>query len=73
MAQPIVATTKSKDHRRRKNQGSAELFRKQRKARNEARPKQRWVPSSFTGTTEELNALTDEEILAIVPAHWERP
>jgi hypothetical protein len=44
MAQPIAAvTTRSKDHRRRKNQGSAEVFRKQRKARNEARPKQRWV------------------------------
>lgn len=44
MAQPTAAiATKSKDHRRRKNQGSAEFFRKQRKARNEARPKQRWV------------------------------
>lgn len=61
------------DHRKRKSPGSADFFRKQRGERNAARPKQRWVPSSFTGTTEELNALPDEEVLAIVPAHWERP
>lgn len=44
MAQPVTAiATKSKDHRSRKNPGSAEFFRKQRKERNASRPKQRWV------------------------------
>jgi hypothetical protein len=62
-----------KDHDRRKNPGAAEFFRKQRKARNEARPKQRWVSSSFTGTYEEFLALTNDQVRAIVPAHWERP
>jgi len=58
MAQLIVAaTTISKDHRRRKNQGSAEVFRKQRKARNEARPKQRWVGGDSVAEG----------------GHWERP
>lgn len=61
-----------RDHSARKNDGSAEFFRKQRKERNAARPKQRWVPSSFTGTIAELDKLSDEEVLAIVPAHWER-
>ena len=32
-----IATTKSKDHSSRKNQGSAEFFRKQRKERNAER------------------------------------
>lgn len=51
MAQQVAAiATKSKDHRRRKNQGSAEVFRKQRKARNEARPKQRWVGGESVAT-----------------------
>ena len=61
-----------KDHDNRKSPGSAELFDKQRKERNAARPKQRWVPSSFQGTNEDLDKMTDAEILAIVPAHWER-
>ena len=74
MAQPVSAiATKSKDHRRRKNPGSAEFFAKQRKATNAGRPRQRWVPSSFTGTVAELDALPDAEVLAIIPAHWERP
>lgn len=72
MAEPIVKV-KSKDHRRRKSPGSRDFFDKQRFERNAARPKQRWVPSSFTGTIAELDALTDEQVLAIVPAHWERP
>lgn len=42
MAQPITAT-RSKDHRSRKNPGSAEFFKKQRKEQNAKRPKQRWV------------------------------
>ena len=72
MAQPIT-NTKSKDHRNRKNPRSAELYAEARKKANASRPKQRWVPSSFTGTAEELNVLSDTEVLAIVPAHWERP
>lgn len=35
--------TKSKDHRSRRNMGSAEFFRKQRKERNAERPKQIFV------------------------------
>lgn len=58
MAQPVTAiATKSKDHRRRKNPGSAELFRKQKKARNEARPKQRWIGGESVAEG----------------GHWERP
>lgn len=70
-----MATRKKnvKDHTARKDQGQAEKYRKERKARNESRPKQRWVPSSFTGTLAELDALTPEQVAAIVPAHWERP
>ncbi len=62
-----------KDHYAKKNAGSAELFKKQKKERNAARGKQRWVSSSFVGTIEELDALSNEQIRAIVPAHWERP
>ena len=74
MAQPTAAiATKSKDHRRRKNTGSAEFFAKQRKARNAERPKQRWVESTGLGlSTEDLDRMTDAEILAIVPGHWTR-
>ena len=72
MAEPIVKQ-KSKDHRRRKSPGSRDMFDKQRHERNAARGKQRWVPSSFTGTIEELEKLGDEHVLRIVPAHWERP
>lgn len=74
MAQPIAAiATRSKDHRGRKNPGSAEFFARQRKAQNANRPKQRWVESTGLGlSTEDLNKMTDEEIRAIVPAHWER-
>ena len=44
MAQPTAAmATKSKDHRRRKNPRSAEIFAAERKARNAKRPKQRWI------------------------------
>jgi hypothetical protein len=44
MAQPTAAiATKSKDHRRRKNPRSAEIFAAERKARNAKRFKQRWV------------------------------
>ena len=58
MAQPIAAaTTKSKDHRRRKNQGAAEVFRKQRKARNEARPKQRWDEQRGLWTREPIGGV----------------
>lgn len=39
----------TKPHDKRKSQGSAEFFRKQRKARNEARPKQRWVEGGQFG------------------------
>lgn len=62
-----------KSHRDRKNPHQADLFAAQRKERNLDRPKQAWVPSSFQGTIDELDALTDEQVLAIVPAHWERP
>lgn len=31
------------EHHKRKSQGGAEMWRKQKRARNEARPKQRWV------------------------------
>ncbi len=44
MAQPVTAiATKSKDHRRRKNPRSADLYAEQRRAKNSTRPKQRWV------------------------------
>ena len=38
-----------KSHRARKNPGSAEFFRKQRKATTTARPKQRFVQDSAGG------------------------
>lgn len=38
-----AATTKSKDHRHRKNPRSAEIAAEQRHERNMARPAQRWV------------------------------
>lgn len=63
---------KSLDHRSRKNQGSAEFFRKQRRQQNALKGKQVWVPSSFQGTIADFDKLTDEQVLAIVPAHWER-
>jgi hypothetical protein len=48
MAQPTAAiTTKSKDHRRRKNPRSADIFAAERKARNAKRPKQRWVEAAI--------------------------
>jgi len=65
----------SRDHSARKNPGSAEFFTKQRKERNAARPKQTRVPSTLNGTDMrdiDDTTLTDEEVLAIVPAHWER-
>lgn len=68
-----MKTKATKEHHKRKSPGSAEFFRKLRKERNEARPKQRWVESSFTGTIEELERLGDEDVLKIIPAHWERP
>jgi hypothetical protein len=65
-----------KSHRDKKNPASAENFRKEKKARNALRGKQKWVPSSFQqvcfGTLEELDKLSDAEVSAIVPAHWER-
>jgi biotin synthase-related radical SAM superfamily protein len=62
------------DHRARKNMGSAEFFRKQRKERNAARPKQRFVESSASHLTmQQIADLSEGEVLAIVPAHWERP
>jgi hypothetical protein len=39
-----MADQNKKPHRYRKSPGSAELWRKQKRARNAARPKQRWVP-----------------------------
>ena len=39
-----------KDHDVRKDPGSMGFFRKQRKARNEARPKQRWVGGESVAT-----------------------
>lgn len=42
MAQPITIT-KSKDHRKRKNPRSADVFAEQRHEQNAKRPKQRWV------------------------------
>lgn len=46
MAQPITIT-KSKDHRRRKNPRSAELFAHRRHETNAARPKQERIESIF--------------------------
>jgi len=47
MAQPTAAiATKSKDHRRRKNPRSADIFATERKAKNAKRPKQRWIPQT---------------------------
>ena len=46
-----------KDHRARRNMGSAEFYRKQRKERNAARDKQSWVGGD-----------TIKE-----GGHWERP
>ena len=42
MAAPITIT-KSKDHRKRKNSHSAEVFAQKRHEQNAKRPKQHWV------------------------------
>ncbi len=64
MAQPTAAiATKSKDHRRRKNPRSADIFAAERKARNAARPKQIWIESQI------FNQETGEFIR---DAHWSR-
>ena len=54
-----------KDHRARRNMGSAEFFRKQRKEHNAARPKQRWVEGS-------LNIDASGTIVGSTPGYWER-
>ena len=59
-------------HKERKNPAMREKYQKLRREANAKRPKQVRAPSSFTGSIEELDALTDAEVLAIVPAHWER-
>lgn len=38
---------KKKQHRYRKNPRSAELWRDRKRALNQARPKQRWVPAAI--------------------------
>ena len=74
MAQPTVAiATKSKDHRRRKNPRSAEIFAAERKARNAKRPKQRWIPSSVASSMlSNDDTLTDQETLVVTLGHWTR-
>jgi hypothetical protein len=52
-----------KRHRDRKNPGSAEFFRKQKKERNAARPKQIWIESQI------FNPETGQFIR---DAHWSR-
>ncbi len=62
MAEPLIKV-KSKDHRRRKSPGSQDFFDKQRKERNAARPKQRWVPPAIdTGHDN-----------SPIEGYWERP
>lgn len=64
MAQPVSAiATKSKDHRRRKNPRSADIFAAERKAQNASRPKQIWIESRL------LNSETGESVR---DAHWSR-
>ena len=64
MAQPTAAiATKSKDHRRRKNPRSADIFAAERKARNASRPKQIWIESQL------FNQDTGEFVR---DAHWSR-
>ncbi len=46
-----------KSHHKRKSLGGAEFFRKQKRARNETRPKQRWVGGESIAEG----------------GHWERP
>lgn len=66
MAEPIVKQ-KSKDHRRRKNGRSAELWAERKRAANAARGKQRWVPGrSVIDTNENGTGLID------VPGYWTR-
>jgi hypothetical protein len=73
MAAPIYSVSKKRSSDR-KNPANAEYEAKRRKATNALRPKQRWVESTGLGlSTEDLDKMTDKEILAIVPAHWERP
>jgi hypothetical protein len=54
-----------KDHRARRNMGSAEFFRKQRKERNAARGKQTWIEGS-------LNTDANGTVVGSTPGHWER-
>ena len=61
--------------RERKDPREAERQQERRHAINAERGKQVWVESSFEGTDLrdiDLDTLTDEQVLAIVPAHWER-
>jgi hypothetical protein len=59
----------TKDHNSKKNPTSREKWLVDKKV---GRPRQRWVPSSFTGTLEEVGNLSDAEVLAVIPAHWEK-
>ncbi len=72
MATVKAVKERTTPHRERKNPGMREKFEKLRHETNAKRGKQVWVPSSLTGTVEELGLLTDAEVLAIIPAHWER-
>ena len=50
-----------KDHRDRKNPRSAELHRERKKEGNSKRPKQIWV----------ADTMPDNDMIAVVPGHWE--
>jgi hypothetical protein len=54
-----------------KNGRANDLWQEHKK---QGRPKQVWVPSSLSSTVtmDELEAMSDAEVLSIVPAHWEK-
>ncbi len=59
----IVANQNKKSHRIRKSEGAHEVWKKQKKARNAARPKQIWIESQlFIPETREF----------IRDSHWTR-
>jgi hypothetical protein len=61
----------TRPHRERKNPHVADRFAKLRHETNIARGKQTWV-SFPEHTAEELDVMSDKEVLALPKAHWER-
>ena len=70
MAKPVVLNSQhTVDHRKKKNPRSHEDWMKGKKI---GRPKQTFVDTTRFNSTEEIDALTDAQILALPKPHWEK-